>query len=76
MRLSELKKGDMATIVKIDSDSMIKERLLSFGVAKGSQLSVEEYSIANKTIEIRVDNTLIGLRSDEALYIVVERIDG
>jgi len=76
MKLSDLDRGDRATIININSDSMIKERLLSFGVAKGSELSVEAYSIANKTIEILVDDTLIGLRSDEAAYIDVERIDG
>jgi len=76
MKLSDLDRGDKATITKINSDSMIKERLLSFGVAKGSELSVEAYSIAHKTIEIMVDDTLIGLRSDEASHIEVERTDG
>lgn len=74
MKLSDLKKDDKAVIVKINTDDMMKSRLVSFGVAKGSELSVEAYSLANKTIEILVDDTLIGLRSDEAAQIEVEKI--
>ena len=74
MKLSELQKGDKAVIQKIDTDDMTKSRLASFGVAKGSELSVEEYSIANKTIEILTDGTLMGLRSSEAAQIEVEKI--
>ncbi len=74
MKLSELKKDDKAVIIKIDTDDMMKSRLVSFGVAKGIELSVEAYSLANKTIEILVDDTLIGLRSDEADQIEVEKI--
>jgi len=76
MKLSELKKGDKATIVAIRSSEDLKRRLNSFGVVRGSQLSVEAYALANKTMEIMVDDTLIGLRAIEADEIEVERIDG
>ena len=74
MKLSELEKGDRATIVKIDTNEDLKSRLLSFGVARGSQLSVEACSIGKQTIEIMVDDTLIGLRIDEARNIEVEKL--
>ncbi|SFV64043.1 Ferrous iron transport protein A, putative [hydrothermal vent metagenome] len=73
MKLSELEKGDRATIVKIDTNEDLKSRLLSFGVARGSQLSVEACSLGKQTIEIMVDDTLIGLRVDEARNIEVEK---
>jgi len=76
MKLSELNKGDSATILAIDATEDLKQRLRSFGVIKGSQLRVETYSLAKKTIEIMVDETLIGLRSKEADKIEVEKIDG
>jgi len=73
MKLSELKKGDMAVIQKIDTDDMTKSRLASFGVTKGSELSVEAYSIANKTIEILTDGTLMkfGLNSKSFISLVI-----
>jgi len=74
MKLSELEKGDRATIVKIDTNEDLKNRLLSFGVARGSELSVEACSIGKQTIEIMVDDTLIGLRVDEARNIEVEKL--
>ena len=74
MKLSELTKGDNALIKKIDSSEDLKVRLASFGVVRGSQLSVEACSIGKKTIEILVDDTLIGLRGDEAKEIEVEKL--
>ena len=74
MKLSELHKGDRATIVKINTNEDLKSRLLSFGVARGSELSVEACSLGKQTIEIMVDDTLIGLRVDEAKNIDVEKL--
>ena len=74
MKLSELKKGDRAIILKIDTSESLKQRLVSFGVARGSELSIEAYSVGNQTVEILVDDTLIGLRREEAKDIEVEKI--
>ena len=74
MKLSELHKGDRAIIVKIETSASLKTRLISFGVARGSELSIEACSLGKQTIEIMVDDTLIGLRADEANNIEVERI--
>ncbi|MCH9740412.1 MAG: ferrous iron transport protein A [Epsilonproteobacteria bacterium] len=74
MKLSELHKGDRAIIIKIETDESLKSRLFSFGVGKGSELSIEACSMKKQTIEIEVDGTLIGLRADEAKEIEVEKI--
>jgi len=74
MRLSDLDKGDRATIKKIDAEESLKQRLASFGVVRGSELSIEGCSLAKKTIEILVDGTLIGLRGKEAEKIEVEKL--
>jgi Fe2+ transport system protein FeoA len=76
MKLSELKKEDTATIIAIDAAKDLRKRLGSFGIVKGSRLSVEAYSLANKTMEIVIDDTLVGLRVSEAENIEVEKIDG
>ena len=74
MKLSELNKGDRAIIKKIDSSEDLKTRLASFGVVRGSELSVEACSIGKQTMEIMVDDTFIGLRAEEAEEIEVEKI--
>ncbi len=74
MKLSELHKGDRAIIKRIESSEDLKVRLASFGVVRGSELSVEACSIGKQTMEILVDDTLIGLRGEEANEIEVEKI--
>ncbi len=74
MKLSELNIGDRAVVKKIDSNEDLKVRLASFGVVRGSELSVEAYSLGKQTMEINVDNTLIGLRAKEAKEIEVEKL--
>jgi len=74
MKLSQLHKSDKAKIIKIDTSDDLKGRLASFGVVRGSKLSIEACSARKKTMEILVDDTLIGLRASEASQIVVEKI--
>jgi len=74
MKLSELDKGDRAMIKKIESSEDLKVRLASFGVVRGSELRVEACSIGKQTMEIIVDDTLIGLRAEEAKEIEVEKL--
>lgn len=73
MKLSELTKGDHAVITSVATAKSLRTRLFSFGVGKGSELSVEACSITKKTMEIEVEGTLIGLRTEEAKEIEVEK---
>ena len=74
MNLTELTKGDRAEIVKIHADKPLKDRLNSFGVMRGEELTVKGYSLAKQTMEIEVGSTLIALRKEEAEKIEVEKI--
>lgn len=75
MNLTELTKGDKAEIIKITADKALKDRLASFGVMKGEELTIKGCSLAKQTMEIEVGATLIALRRDEANKIEVEKID-
>ena len=75
MKLSELTKGNRAEIIKINADKALRDRLTSFGVMRGEELTVRGCSIAKQTMEIEVGSTLIAVRSDEADKIEVEKID-
>jgi len=74
MKLTELTKGDRAEIVKIHADKPLKDRLSSFGVMRGEELTVKGCSIAKQTMEIEVGSTLIALRKEEAEKIEVKKI--
>lgn len=74
MKLYDLNKDDRAIILKIETSEDLKGRLHSFGVARGSEFSIEACSLGKQTMEIMVDDTLIGLRGDEAKKIEVKKI--
>ena len=74
MKLTELTKGDKAEIVKIHAEKALKDRLSSFGVMRGEELTVKGCSLAKQTMEIQVGATLIAVRADEAAKIEVKEI--
>ncbi len=74
VKLDDLKKGDRAVIRRIDADPELRNRLHSFGIVPGEELSVKGCSLGRRTMEIDVDGTLIALRREEAARIGVERL--
>ena len=75
MKLSDLSKGDLAVISKIETDIELKDRLYSFGMARGSHIRIEECSVGKTNIAIVLDDTVIGLRTSEAMQISVMKIE-
>ncbi len=73
MYLNQLHKGDKAEIVKIHADKALKDRLYSFGVMRGEELTVKGCSIGKQTMEIEIGSTLIALRAEEAEKIEVKK---
>lgn len=74
MLLSELKRGESAIIKSVTLSKALKHRLYSLGVHKGSNIFVDEFSLAKATIKVIIDNTMTALRFDEAKNIEVEKI--
>jgi ferrous iron transport protein A len=70
--LNQLKAGNGGIIKKINADSELSLRLISFGIHKGAHFGVKNISLRKKTMEIEVGNTLVALRFDEAKHISVE----
>jgi len=75
MYLIDLEKGNKATIVKIHANKALKDRLNSFGVMRGEELTVKGCSLAKQTMEIQVESTLIAVRANEAKLIEIEKIE-
>ena len=72
MKLTELRKNQIAIVKRLNTDKLLKNRLLSFGLIRGSKIVVSEYSVAKKTIQVIVNGTTIAIRNEEAKLIDVE----
>ena len=73
MHLIDLEKGNRAIIIKIHAEKELRDRLTSFGIMRGEELTVKGCSLGKQTIEIEVGSTLIALRADEAKTIEVKK---
>jgi Fe2+ transport system protein FeoA len=75
MSLVELSKGQRAIVKAINTKSKeLKQRFASFGLVKGAEVELIDYSLTKSNIEIMVDTTLLALRRDEAKNIEVEKL--
>lgn len=73
--LKDCKKACKVKVVKLNAPTDLKQRLISFGIMKGTVIEVLEYSPAKSTIEVKVGKMRIALRSKEAELIEVEKYD-
>ena len=72
MKLSDLKIKERAEIIDINCDSILKNRLHSFGIMKGAIVTIEELTLTKRTIEIKINHSKIALRLSEAEKIGVK----
>ena len=73
MKLSEIEKGQCGKITQINTDSVLKARFSSFGITRGAIVYIIEQTMSKNTIEIKINNTKIALRINEAQLIEVEQ---
>lgn len=73
-KLSKATRGEKLKVLKLHADSALKQRLISFGIMKGSIIEVLEHAPAKSTIEIKVGKMRIALRAKEADMIEVEEL--
>lgn len=72
MDLTQVKFDKEYTIKKIRAEEPLKSRLLSFGFAKGNKVTVTEYTLTRQTYDVKVEDSQVALRSEEAASILVE----
>jgi ferrous iron transport protein A len=72
MTLFDCDKGTRVKVLRINSDPILKQRLISFGIMKEALLEVLEHAPAKSTIEVKVAKTRVALRDKEAKLIEVE----
>ena len=74
MRLSELKEGQTATVVRVGGNGILRRRILEMGILKGSQVHVEKYAPLKDPLELVVKGYHVSLRVEEAAQITVDNI--
>ena len=72
--LKDCHKACKVKVIKLNADSDLKQRLISFGIMKESVIEVLEHAPAKSTIEVKVGKMRIALRAQEAELIEVEKI--
>lgn len=73
-KLSTCQIGEKLKVTKLNADSALKQRLISFGIMKEAVIEVLEYSPGRSTIEVKVGKMRIALRDKEADMIEVEAV--
>lgn len=72
--LSACTKGGIATVVKINATGALKQRLISFGLMKGAEITMLECGLTKSTYEIKIGSVSIALRREEAELIEVSDV--
>ncbi len=71
-KLTQCVKGSGCKVLKLHATGPLKQRLMSFGMARGVDIELIEYSATKSTVEIKVGKMRIALRKEEAELIEVE----
>ncbi len=74
MLLSEMKKGQTGTVVRVGGNGILRKRILEMGILKGTTIHVEKYAPLKDPIELVVKGYHVSLRVEEANQIAVENV--
>ncbi|MDD2389577.1 MAG: FeoA family protein [Desulfobacterales bacterium] len=74
MKLSEMKKGQRATIVRVGGIGALRRRVLEMGMGKGVEIYVEKYAPLKDPLELIVKGYHVSLRVEEAEQITVDEV--
>jgi len=71
-RLSDLKVGTKAKVLKITDTGILKSKLLGLGFIKGEIVKIKKIAPLGSPFDVLIKNTHISLRKEEAEKIIVE----
>jgi Fe2+ transport system protein FeoA len=75
-RLSQMKEGKRARIVRVGGNGAIRRRILEMGLIKGTEVYIEKYAPLRDPMELIVKGCHISLRVEEAANVIVEPANG
>ena len=74
MLLSEMKEGQIGTIVHVGGNGTLRRRLLEMGLINGTEIYVEKYAPLKDPLELILKGYHISLRVEEAAQIIVDNV--
>lgn len=74
MKLSELREGQAATVVRVGGGGPFRRRLLEMGFLRGTEVYVEKYAPLKDPIELILKGYHVSLRVEEAANVDVEGV--
>ncbi|MFC1528307.1 ferrous iron transport protein A [Candidatus Latescibacterota bacterium] len=72
LTVDDLPPGGCGIIKKINADTIIKQRLMDMGIIEGVKVEMIRPAPLGDPIQIKVLNTLIALRRNEARSLVID----
>lgn len=72
MTLDELKPGQKATILRIEGDGPLVQRLMALGLLEGSDISMTRRALGGDPVEVQVMGYALSLRREEARRVEVQ----
>lgn len=74
MKLSEIKEGQTATVIRVGGNGILRRRILEMGILKGSEVYIEKYAPLKDPLELIVKGYHVSLRVEEAEQIIVDHV--
>ncbi len=75
MKLSELKRGELARIEQIDAQEDLARKLLEMGITEGLELRLAHTGpFGRDPIAIEINDRTIALRRRDAAHVTIEKI--
>ena len=74
MRLSEMKEGQSATVVRVGGNGILRRRILEMGILKGAEVYIEKYAPLRDPLELIVKGYHVSLRVAEATKVEVDNV--
>lgn len=72
MTLDELKPGQRGTILKIEGEGPLVQRLMALGLLEGSEVAMTRRAIGGDPVEVQVMGYSLSLRREEARRVEIE----
>jgi ferrous iron transport protein A len=70
--LSDLRPGQRGRVVSLQGDAALVQRLMELGVLEGDEIEVVAFAPFGDPIEIRLGDTCLSLRRQEAMGIDIQ----
>ncbi len=73
MKMSDLKPGDKAVVINVETAGEVSQRLFDMGIVKGTRFKVIRKAPLGDPVEIKLRGFMLALRVNEADCITVEK---